>query len=218
MLLRARFLSRCSALLALSFFATSCLDGDATGPALEVDPGSARFEFFGTGLDGFFEAQGGFSRNSQGVVKRQSFATGIDVDVPPYLYFGIVAAEFRFDSLNELNVTISGQTSGDYSITDYDSCVAMIAQGSGKCAAISYTLGMNSDGFFIDGTQSFELVEGTLSLTSVSGGRLQGTFSGTSRQLSSSPSESRYVADVEVEITAGDFDVPVITLKEWNGA
>lgn len=217
MLVRARYLARCSALLGLLIYSTGCLDGDTTGPALEVEDGFARFDFFGSGLAGTFDANGGFSRDSRGVVKRQSFATGIDVNRPPYLYFGIIAAEFAQADLNDLNITISDQAKGEYKIMSYQSCADRIEQGTGNCAAISHTFGLTSDGIFVNGTRSFELVDGTLIVTSISDGRLQGTFSGSSRQLTNTISGDQYVADVEVEISNGSFDVPLVTLEEWNG-
>jgi len=219
MLARARSLARFSTLLAILAYSTGCLDDDTTGPALELEAGSVKFDYFGSGFDGRFDAVGSFSRDTRGYVKPQSFAAAIDVDMPPYLYFGIIAAEFQTNSVNDLNVTISGQANGSYEVKSFENCSAMIEQGTGKCAAINYNLGLGSDGSFVTGTRRFELVGGTLTITSAADGRLRGNFTGTARQLASSSSavSNPYVDDVEVEILNGSFDVPIVTLSQWNG-
>lgn len=205
-------------LFSLMLNATGCLDdGDATGPALEGEKGHARFNYSGSGFNGNFDADGRFSRDANGVVKRQSFATAVDVNTPPIIYYGIVAVEFGQPDLNDLSITISGQSRGEYEIMTFERCASMIEAGTGACTAISYDLGLSDDGRVLTSTRRFELVDGTLLVTSVSGGRLQGTFSGSALQLGNGPSGGSYLADIEVEITNGSFDVQVLSLRQWNG-
>lgn len=212
-------LVRYSVLLSLLLNATGCLNnGDATGPALEGEEGFARFVYTGSGFDGNFNANGRFSRDSNGYVKRQSFATAIDVNSPPFVYYGIVAAEFGQPDLNNLSITISGRSRGEYGITSFERCAAMIEAGTGNCAAISYDLGLSSDGYYLSSTRSFDLIEGTLLVTSVDNGRIQGTFSGSALPIGNGVASDPDLEDIGVEITGGNFDVPVLSLRQWNGA
>lgn len=217
MLAPARLLAPFTALFVLTSFVAGCLNTDITGTELDLDEGTVSFDYVGDDLDGRFNASGAFYRDDRGIVKRSSFAAGIDVYTTLYMYFGIIAAEFDSnDTMHDLNITISRQARGNYEVMSFERCAAEMEIDVINCAAISYTLGLDHDGGYKSGTRAFELVEGTLNVSSFSDGRLRGTFSGKAREIGSSGSK-QYLDGVEIEIDNGDFDVPLVSLEKWNG-
>lgn len=207
-------------LLAALALTSACGDDSPAAPDPNTDGGQARFTFSGSGFDGNFEAQGKFERDDAGLMKLQSFATAVDVTLPQYqlAYYGIVAANFYPPVLDDVSILLSGQSEGEYPITSSDQCSMMIDFGAGPCAAIIVDLGINIDGTANMDGASFEFVDGTVMVNSASAKRIKGTFSGMARQFGDWTSGEYYTPGIEVQFTEGTFDVPIILLREWNGA
>lgn len=210
---------RATGLLLLLTTVLNCSDDDPSGPGADDADGVARFRYDGSGFSGNFDATGRFERDGFGVMKRQSFATGVDVTLPQQqlAYYGIVAAHFYPPDLDDLSILLSGQGEGDYPIIPSDECSLMIDEGSGRCSSVIFDFELSSNGGFSPKTTSFELVSGMVSVTSISEGRIKGTFNGTARQFGAWGAEELYVPDIEVKISGGAFDVPIVSLAYWNG-
>lgn len=218
----ANHASRPVQLLGLLIFLVplSACGGDSpAAPDPAVGDGQARFAYAGSGFGGNFEAVGKFERDDTGYMKLQSFATAVDVTMPQYelAYYGIVAANFAPPIFDGLSILLSAQEEGEYPIINTSECSMRIDFGAGACASIIFDLGINIDGTVSPQGVSFELVDGVVTVSSASAGRVKGTFNGTARQLDDWTSEEYYVPDVEVELTNGTFDVPIIMLRDWNG-
>lgn len=209
-----------AALLMLLVAGTGCSSDDPSGPDPNNLDGAAHFTYAGSGFDGAFSAVGRFERDDAGYMKRQSFATGVDVTMPQYrlAYYGIIAAAFRPDDLDDLSILLSGQQNGEYPIKTVDECSAMIEFGTGACAAVGFDFQLSADGSYAPDATSFELIDGSVVVTSIANGRVRGTFRGTALQFGDWMAGEIYVQDVEVAITDGTFDVPVITYDHWTGA
>lgn len=206
-------------LVPLALF-TACGGDSPASPDPGPRDGQARFSYAGSGFDGDFEAIGIFERDEAGLMKLQSFATAVDVTMPQYelAYYGIIAANFNPPTLDDLSILFSAQEEGEYPVTTADECSMMIDYGTGNCAAIGFDFGVNIDGTGSPEGVGFELVDGTVHVDAVSGGRIRGTFSGTAHQFGDWMSGEYYAPNVAVEVTNGTFDVPIILLRDWNGS
>ncbi len=208
------------ALLVLLAHTFACGGDGPSGPNPNDADGIAQFSYLGSGFDGDFKAVGKFERDGAGAMKHQSFATAVDVTLPQYqlAYYGIVAAHFYPPELDDLSILLSGQSRGEYPIKTAEDCSALIDLGTASCSAIAFDFHLSTNGSYAPEASSFELVDGLVTVTSVTGGRITGTFSGIARQFGDWMAGELYVPDVEVEITAGTFDVPIITLDHWTGS
>jgi hypothetical protein len=205
--------------LALLVFSTACSSDGPSAPDPKPSDGVAQFRYAGSGFDGDFKAAGIFERDGTGGIKPQSFATAVDVSLPQYqlAYFGIVAADFHHPELDALSILLSGQVKGEYPVMTAEDCSSMIQFGTGACSAIGFDFQLGADGTYTTNSTSFELVDGVVTVSSVTGGRLTGSFRGTARQFGDWAAGELYAPGIEVAVTDGTFDVPVITLDAWNG-
>jgi hypothetical protein len=212
-------IARPMVLLALLISSSGCGDDGPSAPDPQGTDGLTQFNYLGSGFDGQFLATGKFERDGVGAIKQNSFATAVDVTQPKYdlAYYGIVAVHFTPPEFDGISILLSNQTIGEYPISPFDECSATVGLGMAPCASVDFDFHIPLNGSDPVDASSFELVDGTVTVTKVSNGRLIGIFNGTARQLGDWFSGERHVPEIEVAITNGTFDVPIITYDDWVG-
>ena len=180
------------ALAAASMALSAC--GDSTGSSGTTASGSLSFDYTGA-RSGSYRASGAFQRTSDTTFAKQPFAVGArgtisGVTFVDLLSYQPVDAQTGHMVLIELpNVTAPTTFSLDGSC-DTDDC---------PLAAVIFDTDPNASE---DDSDLYFFETGTLQVTSVSSGRLRGTFSGTATE---------FLGDQTITVTNGTFDVPLVS-------
>lgn len=213
-------ISRPIMLLALLAYSSGCSDDSPSAPDPQGTDGALQFNYAGSGFEGHFIADGVFQRESNGNVRQSSFATAVAVNQPQYqlAYYEIIAAHFYLPEFDDIGILLSGQAIGEYPVASFEECGTTIDLAlTVDCSAISFDLHFTMEGNYPVEAVSFELVDGIVTVTSVTDGRLKGVFNGIARQLDAWSAGESYLPEIEVVVTGGTFDVPIITLDKWMG-
>ena len=177
-----------SRVLALAAFAFVVSCGDSNGPS--GNSGTASFNYSGA-ITGSFEAEG-----APPVLQPEGaeFAAGFRSDQDQVV--GVVAVVPRNSTNSDvLIIQIPRLTAG--SSTILDTCTA------DNCAAVLFSYNANNDSG--EAQWSCGLLSGTITITSITSDRVEGTFSGTGECLGTGPTPSAFT------ITNGSFDVRLLS-------
>lgn len=197
-------------LLGIAFLATACTaflacDSDSTDPGKIGDlTGSLKFTYAGEGLNGTFDAKGTFS---PGTPNATSVAFAIASNEDGQNVHGIFASAIKQSQgvFDDVWLLLSEQSVGTYQAgTD---CVNV--PGSVLCAlvAVEFNVPLEGDD---EGDDVFYLISGEVKVTSVSGKRLKGTFSGIgASDWGEGPGR--------LTISNGSFDVPILDPSDIPG-
>lgn len=180
----------------------ACDSDSSTEPSGDLI-GSVKFTYSGAGLNGAFDARGGLKN---GMPTSSSAAYGIVSEEDGGEAIGIFASALGpdksyFDSFWAL---LSEQTTGTYSV----GLNCQPSPGTKRCAYIEVEFDTPMEGE--DEGAIFTLISGELTVTSVDGKRLKGTFTGTGL-------DEWGDGTAQVTITNGTFDVPVLDASDIPG-
>ena len=180
--------------MALAVAALAGCNGDATS-FQPIDPGSLSFSYDGA-RTGSYTASGAFTANNGNAVQALPFAAGVRINnattgpivgIIAWMPVGSITGHQATFVLPP--VTAAGQT-----FALVESCAAIFCPGG----ALSFNLNLAPSALDPD---NFVFTSGTLTITSLSGERVAGTFSGTAADS----------AGIRVvTITDGIFDVPLV--------
>jgi len=181
-----------AALAAASIALSAC--GDGTGSSGTTASGSLSFDYSGA-RSGSYRASGTFQRTSDSTFAKQPFAVGARGTVSGTTFVDLLSyqpvnAQTGHMVLIELpNVTAPATFSLNGSCDTDDCPLAGLVFDTDPSASED-----SSDLYFFD--------TGTLQVTSVSSGRIRGTFSGTATQ---------FLGEQTITVTNGTFDVPLVS-------
>lgn len=184
--------------LSLSFVALAgLLAGCESNPTVSGPKGSLIAEYVGN-VTGRLEAEGPL-RNRPG----STYATAYDLGDSEAGAVHVGGEQYKDFEGESLVMTLNAATPGEYSFDpdcDFD---------TERCG---YGLFQYDDETRDDtDAEKYEVTEGSLVITSATGGRLRGTFSIRARQFD--PSTLQYVPGSDVTFTNGTFDVPLVPLQ-----
>lgn len=169
--------------------------GDSTGGSGSSASGSLSFSYTGD-RTGSYSASGTFKQNSTSFVK-QPFAVGVRSSTVGGQ--GVVLVSYTPVSSATGNMLLIGIPSTAASTASYD-LADENCNGTTTLCPFSLLLFDTNPDLEEDDSQVFTFTSGTLNVTSNSGSRLQGNFSGTAETL---------FGDSVITITNGTFDIPV---------
>jgi hypothetical protein len=188
--IRSTFLAAtCGLLLA-------CGSKDATGPDGDLS-GTIRFTYSGAGYNGTFNASGVWALSAVGKPKSNSMAAGLAETAGEHQIHTMIGLVVKGTKFDEFFANVSEQSTGTYTVGQNCSPV----KGSVLCAFVEFGIDITDDDFEDESDPFFVLTSGEVIVTSVSEGRLKGTFSGTGK-----PSDG---GTATISITNGTFDVPL---------
>lgn len=189
-------------------------DSPTDPPSTAGDPGLVRFSYSGSGVGGTFAAQGNLDTDPMADPLAKTFAVALDFSgsgggAP---FYEIVAMNVGSPKLDIMSILLSGQKTGAYPVMTEDDCAGPSLQAT--CALAWFYLGFNPDDTLPP--REFVLTSGTVQVTSVSNGRLKGTFQGSAREVADGGgSVGPFVDGIAVEVVSGTFDVPVVGNQGW---
>jgi hypothetical protein len=173
----------------LASLATGCGDRSPAFPAVTGNEGVVRFDYTGA-QSGTFLAKGdavaaGFANQAEWAFAQQS---------PPWTAIrASQVMEGGRQSYFDLSISLVAQPGPPYTITVTNTaCVP--AGCPGGIAVLEFTTGT------IDTGHRYTLVQGVVNVTSVGGGRIQGTFTGTGQGQG---------GEGPIQIVNGRFDLPL---------
>jgi hypothetical protein len=182
-------------LLAALAAATVVLAGckDSTGSGGDIASGSLAFGYAGA-RSGAFSTSGGVRAQNGGGFTKEQFATGVRFTDPGGTSMGIIGyLPVTASTGHEVVFAFPGVTAGQ-SLVLTDNCT------SGACALGVVVFDTDPD-LEEDDSDPFFFTSGTLQVTSVSGSRITGTFSGTAEDIEGTRT---------ITVSAGTFDVPLV--------
>lgn len=177
-----------------------CGSDSTTGPQGALPAGTLSFNHEGA-VSGSFSVTGALTGTMHQSLSSGGFAVGArDAAVPA---MGIYA--FRLTEagrLDQVSIVMEGAEPGTYAITDGADCVS-------QCAGVIMSFGQDAEA----GEQGrhFALTSGTVVVTRVSDGKLEGTFSGTGIEYFGTGD------DTGITIANGTFSVPAMAITPGDG-
>ncbi|MFL5538464.1 MAG: hypothetical protein ACJ8J0_05700 [Longimicrobiaceae bacterium] len=179
-----------AALAAAAITLSAC--GDSTGS--DAASGSLAFSYTGA-RSGSYSATGSFRRTSDSTFARQPFAVGAKGTENGVSFVSLLAYQPVSATTGDLALFLLPNVTGPTTLDLSPGCAAA------ECplAAIIFDTDPQASE---DESDVYTFESGTLAVTSVSGGRMRGTFSGTATQ---------FFGGESVTVTGGTFDVPLVS-------
>lgn len=169
-------------------------NGDATS-FTPIDPGSLAFSYEGA-RTGTYAANGSFTANNGNTVQALPFAAGVKLNDPVAgRIFGIIAYLPVTSTTGHQVTFLLPETAAGKTLSLTETCPTPVFCPGGLLA-YDYNLAVPSQE-----PDTFVFTSGTLTITSLAGGRMTGTFSGVA-------ADSAGIRVVNV--TGGTFDVPLV--------
>lgn len=176
---------------------------DSTGSSTGAASGSLSFGYTGV-RSGSYSASGTLHLVTDSTFTKQQFAAGIHiftgVDAVGLLAYSPVTGSTGHEVLMVFPYSTTSQT--------LDLSGAGCTTTTALCPFASIVFDSNPD-LSVDGSQEFDFVSGTLQVSGVSNGRVQGTFSGTASTVG---------GDSVITVTNGTFDVPVLEESQFQAS
>jgi predicted small secreted protein len=196
--MKTRFLA--AALAAAAMVTAGCKD--STGDdGDDVASGSIAFSHSGA-RSGSYAANGALRKAGPSSFEKRPFAAGVELSDFGQTLIGIVGYVPVTSSTGNEVVFLLPAVAAGTTLDLSDGCVLE------TCPLALITFDTNPD-LDEDDSEGFLFGGGTIHVTSVSSGRIQGTFSGTA---------STFAGDRAITVTGGTFDVPVLDESSFPSA
>lgn len=179
-----------AALSAAAIALSAC--GDSTGSA--VASGSLAFGYTGA-RSGSYSATGSFRRTSDSTFARQPFAVGARGTESGVSFVSLLAYQPVSTTTGDLVLFLLPNVTGPTTLDLSPGCAAA------ECPLAAIVFDTDSQASQ-DESEFYAFESGTLEVTSVSGGRMRGTFSGKATQ---------FLGGESVTVAGGTFDVPLVS-------
>lgn len=176
---------------------------DSTGPEDiddDVTEGFIRLDYSGR-MSGSVDAAGEAPNSSDRTPRSMAFGLDLAAAQPGVTGYVIGGLDVEAQPATSISLTLVGSGAGTYEMdpncnVNGDRCVVGGFDFIENITAITFS------------ARTFELVSGSITITSVAEGRLVGTFSGVALEIDESTWQP--VSEEELVITSGTFDVPMI--------
>lgn len=181
-----------AALAAAAMALSAC--GDGTGSSGGTASGSLNFDYSGA-RSGSYRASGTFQRTSDTTFAKQAFAVGARGTISGTTVIDLLSYQPGNAQTGNMVLIELPNATGPATFSLDASC------GTDDCplAAIIFDTDPNASE---DSSDLYFFETGAVQVTSVSSGRIRGTFSGTATE---------FVGDQTITVTNGTFDVPLVS-------
>ncbi|MFL5384206.1 MAG: hypothetical protein ACJ8GN_16925 [Longimicrobiaceae bacterium] len=180
-----------AALAAVTVVAVGCKDTTGIAPPTA---GSLAFSYTGA-QSGSYSASGLLTRHNDTSFVKQSFAAGLTLSNGGKAYVGLLSYAPVATATGDEVVLIFPSVGAGQTLTFTETCTATTP----NCSLGLIAFDANPD-LVNDGSDTFFFTAGTIQVTSVSNGRITGTFSGTAADS---------LGTRTITVTGGTFDVPL---------
>ena len=186
------------ALAAATLAATGC--GDSTGPKA-TGSGSLSLSYTGA-RSGTFSASGALEKAGASSFVKQEFAAGVKLTDAAQNYVGVVAYVPVTSTTGHEVVLLFPSAAAGTTLDLTDTCVGT------ACPLGVVAFDTNPD-LADDNADPFFFSTGTLHISTISGSRITGTFSGTAEDFDGTRT---------ITVTNGSFDVPLLEESQFPSA
>jgi len=187
-----------TALAAATLVLAGC--GDSTGSNNQIASGSLAFGYTGA-RSGSYSASGAIHATTTGFVK-EPFAAGVKLNDSGTDFVGIVAYVPVTTSTGHEVLILFPKVAAGQSVSLSENCV------SNSCPLAIVAFETDPD-LEEDDSDPFFFTSGTLQVTSISGSRISGTFSGQAEDFDGTRT---------ITVTGGTFDVPLVSQSAFPAA
>ncbi len=196
----------------------ACSD-ETTGPddeGLGIHEGEIRFTYSGA-KSGTFSAKGAFEVDEDGDPKLQSFAFATEVEGDEFeselesvAFLGI---NLHLPKLDVVAGALGDLRKGTFSP---DSCAQEGVHPD--CAALTFSIDIDVNDFLDEEAElsAYLLTSGTVEVTSIAGGRIRGSFTGTAKLLAPEDSGDIFVPNSDLTVSSGSFDLPLLKESDFD--
>lgn len=196
----------------------ACGSDDGTGPGDQgfgKDEGQIAFSYSGAKMKGEFRTRGALELDAKGNPMVGSFAAATQekasVNGAPTDFTSIYGVNFRMPKMDMVGGFWTSIKTGKFPVADGCDNEYPEDRVLPDCAGIFFMLDIDlmqwSDE--VDSVPMYFLTTGNVEVTSISNGRIRGTFQGTARLLDFEASEDGFVAGADLTVTNGTFNLPI---------